>query len=85
VAGKREEDEAEAAPSFETRVAVASAAPMAAARARANACTPKPPQSDGRTFNGTAREVPKTTVADASLENFSSIADLRKDIRAQER
>jgi hypothetical protein len=54
----------------------------AAAAAKPKACTAKLPQSDGRTFHGSAREVPKTTIPEATIEYFSSVTALRKDIRA---
>jgi hypothetical protein len=53
---------------------------MVAARRPAGLCTEKPAASDDETFFGTAREVPKTTIPQATPETFASVTVLRNDI-----
>lgn len=68
----------EAEPSAPSGPTIMAAAVTAA---KPPGCTPKLADSDGRTFHGSAREIPKTTLPNATIEYFTSVTALRKDIR----
>jgi hypothetical protein len=72
----------EAAPSDSRTLSASVAMPtiMAARAPQGSLCTAKQTNSDGHTFNGSAREVAKTTLPSAPLETFGTVAALRADI-----